>query len=941
MAAREHSRFVHFILPWLTAVVGLVLYGATLSRWVGFGSVEVISKVAGWDWNTMQLGPVTLLITAPLRWLPTAAQPIGLNALSAVLAATTLGLLAKCVALLPHDRTREQRQRERSDFSFLTVPFAWMPAVAAVGLLGFQLTFWENATSMTGEMVNLALFAFCIFCFLRFRIMQEDKYLAWLSFAFGAAAANDWGIIGFCPLFLAAIIWAKGIPFFDGPFLIRTSLAGLAGLLLYLVQPIALQLSHQAEGSFLELLRTTLGFQRQFIFGFPRPTLLFCSLASVVPVIFIGIRWPSTFGDLSAAGTAITNLLFQVIHLAFLVFCTWVMFDPPFSPREIGLGLPFLHFYFLSALVVGYASGYALLVFGQEPDRKAPRPPGGLIPPLQRALAGFCIIAPVAAAAVLAVRSMPTVQAENGPLVRELAATLVDLPPGKKTLVSDDNSLLMLAMGLLTEQGRSREVIPVNTQILPRHVYQRHHENTYDSRWPALKIEELSDPIGDNIILRQMIALGLTNDVYYLHPSFGYYFESFYLRPTNNVYAFTFQERETFRLPQLPDAQFDAVHQRWNSLRERVIENPILARMRDRKVNDNIPIAAHYSRAFNTWGVALQRRGRVEEASAFFSAATQLSKDNLAATINSRFNANLRARNPEPIVLEKDLNDQLGRFRDLPTFLSMCGPVDEPLFCFRLGRILQDGGLRRQAAQQFDRASELQPESLEYRFWLASASLAAMTNDETLGILAKIRADPRPLTPSQQSDLATIEAWARYRKGDLPAAEKLLTEAQAKLPDRIEPLQTMADIYVAANQTNAALQVIEKLIVRMPGDPRPLISKSAMLMQSGHLTEAIQALNLVLEKDPGFFPALVNRALAYFQQGKLDESEKDYRRLSELAPKLTLVYYHLGEIDYRRKKGPEARKNYQRFLDTAVPGSPEARMAEQRLQEIATGKYGG
>lgn len=940
MAAREHSRFVHFVLPWLAAAAGLILYGATLNRWVGFGSVDLVAKVAGWDWNTMQLGPVTLLVTYPLRWLPGSLQPVGLNALSALLAATVLGLLVKCVVLLPHDRTREQRQRERSDFSFLTVPFAWMPAAAAAALLAFQLTFWEHATAMTGEMVNLTLFAFCIFCFLRFRILEEDKYLAWLSFAFGAAMANDWGVIGFAPLFLAAILWAKGIPFFDGVFLIRTSLAGLAGLLFYLVQPIALSWSGQAEGGFFDLLRTELGFQRQYLFSFPRTLLLFCALTSVVPVVFMGIRWPSSFGDMSAAGSAITNVMFRIVHLTFLVACTWVMFDPPFSPREIGLGLPFLHFYFLSALAVGYCSGYAMLVFGQEPDRKAPRPPGSSLVALGKLLAGLSVIAPIAAAGMLAVRSAPTVQAQNGPLVRDLAATLVDLPPGQKTLVSDDNSLLMLAMGLLSERGQAQDVIPIHTQVLPRHIYQLHHEKAYGSRWPALKVEELSDPIGDNIILHQVVALGLTNQLFYLHPSFGYYFESYYLRPTNTVYAFAFQTMETFRPPSLSDEEFEAVHQKWNRVREQIIENPILSRMRDRKVNNTIAIAAHYSRALNAWGVALQRRGRITDATPFFDAAIQLGKDNVAAVINSRYNANLREQRREAVVLEKSLSDQLGRYRDIPTFLSICGPVDEPLFCFQLGQTLENGGLHRQAAQQFARALELQPDSMEYRFWLATASLAARTFDETLKVIAEIRADPRPLTVGQRSNLASMEAWVSYRRGDLPTAEKVLAQAQTDLPERHELVQTMADIYVEANATNAALATIEKLIRRLPTDPRPLITKSAILMQMGSLAEAVQTLDGVLEKDPGFFPALVNRALANFQLGHLEDSEKDYRKLMEIAPKMNTVYYHLGEIDYQKRRGSEARRHFQRFLDGALPGSPEARAAEKRIQDIAAGKFG-
>lgn len=940
MAAREHSRFVHFVLPWLVAAAGLILYAVTLNRWVGFSSVEVVSKVAGWDWNSMQLGPVTLILTAPIRWLPTSLQPIGLNALSALLGAAVLGLLAKSVALLPHDRTRDQRQRERSDFSFLTVPSAWIPPVAASGLLAVQMTFWEHSTAMTGETVNLLLFAAAVFCFLRFRVMHQDGYLAALAFFAAAAAANDWGMIGFCPLFLAAIVWAKGIPFFEAGFLIRTTVAGLAGLLLYLVQPAALLWSGQSSDGFLDLIRIQLGLQRQYLSLFPRPVLLFCAVPSLLPVFFMGIRWPSSFGDLSAAGTAITNALFRLIHLAFFVFCTWVMFDPPFSPRALGFGAPFLHFYFLTALAIGYLVGYLILVFGHEPDRKIPTPPGGLAS-VGKVVAGLAAIAPFAAAAALAVRSLPTINSQNGPLVRELAGTLVNLPPGPKTLVSDDNSLLMLAMGLLTEQDRHKDVIPILTSVLPRHIYQRHHEKHAGPRWPALRIEEFSDPLGDNLILQQIVALGYTNDLYYLHPSFGFYFEPYHLVPTNTVYAFQFQPTNTYVLPRIPDDQFADAHAQWEKVRTMIVENPTLARMRERKVHDTTAIGVHFSRAFNTWGVLLQRRNRLDDAARFFAAARELNEDNDSAIINGRFNDNLRAGRRDAVVIEKELSDHMDRFRGLTALLSLCGPIDEPTFAIRLGRTFLDGNLARQACQQFARAVELQPENLDARFWLANASLSAGFPDETLRIVREIRSTATNLSQPQIIDLATLEAWASFRKNDLGGAEKILLESQQKFPERIEPIQTLADIYVSANRTNEALSMIEKVAERLPNDVRPLISKSAMLMQTGALGEALNTLNIVLERDPGSFPALVNRALALYQMGRLEESEKDYRRLYELAPRLNAVFYHLGEIDYQRGRAVEARKNYRKFLETALPGSPEARAAQRRIDDIAAGKLGG
>jgi tetratricopeptide (TPR) repeat protein len=89
---------------------------------------------------------------------------------------------------------------------------------------------------------------------------------------------------------------------------------------------------------------------------------------------------------------------------------------------------------------------------------------------------------------------------------------------------------------------------------------------------------------------------------------------------------------------------------------------------------------------------------------------------------------------------------------------------------------------------------------------------------------------------------------------------------------------------------------------------------------------------------PDFFPALVNRALALSQLGRLDEAEKDYRALLAIAPRLHSVYFHLGEIDFQRRNITETRRHYRRFLETAAPGSAETRTAQQRLDEIASGK---
>ena len=72
----------------------------------------------------------------------------------------TLALLARSVALLPHDRTQPQRQLEHDEFSLLSIRAAWVPPLLAVFACGLQLTFWENATVASSEIFDLLVFAY-------------------------------------------------------------------------------------------------------------------------------------------------------------------------------------------------------------------------------------------------------------------------------------------------------------------------------------------------------------------------------------------------------------------------------------------------------------------------------------------------------------------------------------------------------------------------------------------------------------------------------------------------------------------------------------------------------------------------------------------------------------------------------------------------------------
>src|SRR6516162_3323770 len=203
------------LLPWLLGLVMLGIYGYTLNHWVTLANIGPVSKASGFTWQLDVSNPLLNLVTLLFRWLPPAQVPLAMNLFSAVCAAVSLGLLARCVAILPHNRTEMERTREHSDFSFLTIRSAWFPPVLAVAMFGLQSIFWVNATSFTGEMVSLLHFAVIVWLLLEYRLDEHPGRLTLAALLYGVGLAVNWAFIGFVPVFIAALIWLRGFDFFN------------------------------------------------------------------------------------------------------------------------------------------------------------------------------------------------------------------------------------------------------------------------------------------------------------------------------------------------------------------------------------------------------------------------------------------------------------------------------------------------------------------------------------------------------------------------------------------------------------------------------------------------------------------------------------------------------------------------------------------------------
>src|SRR5208282_1176967 len=370
---------------------------------------------------------------------------------------------------------------------------------------------------------------------------------------------ENWAMVGFLPVFIAAIIWIRGLNFFNLRFLQRMVLCGLAGMSLALLLPTWAAVSGKIPGAFWWLaVKSSLAPQynvlKHYFLSCIHPQQYFelvaLLLAYLMPLFVLAIRWQSSFGDSSRMGMALASFMFHVVHAIILFVCVWLVFDPPFSPREKGFGLSF---YYLIALSVGYYSGYFLLVFGKKAfSRSQPPPPPA---PLQFlnpfVLAGVFVLAALAITG-LVYKNAPLVRDVNDNTLSQYASLLEgNLPHGGGFLLSDDPQHLFLVQAALARDGRAKEFVPLLTKSLVVPAYHRFLHREFPQKWPDLVSATQNNPLHPLGLILVLNLLSKTNELYYLHPSFGYYFEQFYLEPEGSVYQLKALPVDTL-LPPLP-----------------------------------------------------------------------------------------------------------------------------------------------------------------------------------------------------------------------------------------------------------------------------------------------------------------------------------------------------------------------------------------------------
>jgi tetratricopeptide (TPR) repeat protein len=944
--------------PWLVVAGALLLYGMTVNHWVTLRSLPLVAQVTGWDWHPLpmlwrpaNMAPLFFVLTYPVRLFPVSLQPLCLNLFTAVCGALTLGLLAASVRLMPHDRTREQRLREGGEHALLSIRAALLPPLFAVLMLGLQRTFWLHAISATGEMLDLLVFAFLVFCALRFRISQNDKWLFALAFVYGLGLSDNWALLAYYPLFVIALIWIKGVAFFNPRFFGLMAVCGLAGLSLYLLIP-AIGAIGPEHADFKMLLHQEFGMQSYSLRLVPRYIVLVGAFATILPLIFASVRWPSFEGEVSAAGGKLTHIMFQALHAVFLLFALAIFFDFQYSPSVRMNEMPntFLTFYYVAALCIGYFAGYFLLVFGRRPQQLRIRV-GSAMKFFNRTIVVAVWILALGAPIALAIQNYPHLKAATSPVLSQFSDAVVDTLPRENAIVlSDDPGRLELLQAAYDRRHLPNKNVLIDTSSLAHREYLIYIEERYPQfKQRMTPPEKLPPVISEKALEKFMYQVGHNHPIYYLHNSFGYYFEEFYLKPKGPVYELKGYPNTSAR-PPLPTAEEIATNQAfWTQFENGPMKS--LASMAKLDLDPEV-VSADYSVDLDFWGTELQKANRLKDAHAWYADAIELNPDNYIARINLQYNEALQKGNPRPIDSSEAFYKALTKYNGLTQVLRLNGPVDEPDLDLNIGEVMAEGGNLRQAAALFLRRLELLPNDSKAELAMAKTYADLGKVDKAVELIDKLRSNSKV----NQWDLVRVQAIAYLAATNNEAAESLLKNAIKQDPSDEVRFATLADFYrrvgfeaLQHSNTNlakadfvAALSALDQELKLLDASHASgetlfplMLLKAQLQMTVGSNTAAISTLNTILQMQPQNTSALLYRATVEVRLKQMAAAKDDYKALRDLLPQDPYTAdLHLAEVASLEKDTPEEIRCLKRYLKAAPPETAEYANVLKILQNL-------
>ena len=893
--------------------------------------------------------PLLWLLTLPLHLFPAAWVPLGLNVFSAALAALTLALLARTVQLLPWDQPLENLPRR----------VGTLPVLLACTLCGMEFSFWQEATAATGEMLDLFLLAAALWLLLEYRVRRESRWLNAATLVWGLGMADNWLMLLALPLFIGGVIWLQGFRFFKVKSCLRLAGLGLVGFSIYALLPLVNGLASHSPWSlgqaWLVSLKQTKGQIAQVyrLWVAHRLFAVAVALYFLVPTLSLLVRLRDEGNKNKSQVDRFQNWLYRSLRAVLLLACLWLAFDPTAGLRQIiqhqfGDSLRLLTFDYLNALGAAFLAGNLLLISLGHVDQRRRSRVGRLWQQLAvpTAATGLVLIS-----IALVARNAPAILRLNlYPLQCFGELAVASLPVGRGVMLSEQPAKLQVFQAALAQHRNRVDWLAVDTHALPTVAYRAELERQRPLGWLT---DETRHELTRAEMLRLLVQIARTNRLCYLHYGYGDFFERFYLEPTGAIYEMKLWERNSPEHPPLPAAVTEATETFWTAAWQRelaaLVPAPTGRPTGWRKKIERLGftpaplsqdrlLAGWYSLALNSWGVELQQQGRWPAARIRFEQALQLNATNVPAQVNLSGNTNFQSGHKLGLDGMDQLAAQVGIFQYLSLHMENYGPFDAPIYCYVLGHAFEQNGCPLQAAQQFERAQTLAPDTVAPKFALARLYTRLRWNDRALPLIHQLREATDNLSPNlaRETELALLEATSWLAQTNPANAQVAFQSILRRHPGDVALESRVIITYLEYGEFTNALRLVEAQLSRSPHDVPTLNQQAFILIQTGHAAAAIPVLDHVLALT-NLPSARLSHARAQMACQDFSAAESDYRELEKSGAYPREVSYGLAAMAERRHDTNQMVHYLRAGLAHTPPETPQWRQVNARLQAVERG----
>ena len=939
---------VRFSFSIKVTIVAFVFYLATLNWDITVNSLPFAIKITGWDWQPMTGRPLAWLLTLPIRLLPVTWIPIALNLFSALTAALTLGILARSVQILRWDCPPLPG-------SVLSLR---LPAILACALCGLEFHFWQDATAMTGEVLEILIFAAALVCLLEFRLDKNARWLDLAAVIWGIGLAENWAMQLLFPVFVIMLWWLPGWKKVGRPFFKRLAILAIVGGILFSLQPLANSCLPHAPMSFSEAwgaaLATLKNTARTLYFGFwswHRLLTVTVLLYFLVPILACVVRIKNEAANNVYGVERIQIWIFRITRVGLLFACLWLAFDPEVGPRktiltQFKVALPLLTFDYLLALGAAFLLG-SLLYAAQN---TAPQRNFSSLQKFsdflrQRALMLLTALA-VLVIAAHGWRSAVGIRQAHQATLADCGELLThSLPAEGGIILANDPMLLMTAQAAIARNRAEQHWTLVDLQSLPLAKYRVALENKSSWGWTSTNSTTELTP---SLCLQLLQQLSATHHLFYLLPAPGHFlFEQFYPATMGGTHELKNLADNSFDAPPLTTNEIVANETFWDAAWEKHLARVSQINTRAAKNSPrHLALTAvkpeqaqqfgrWFSMAINNWGVELQRNGKLMEARHRFEQAQLLNPENSAASINLHCNSNLVMNLPMDLSGAPALAKNIASIQQLARIVEVSGNYDEAVVCALLGDACYNAGWPRQALQQLNRAKTLAPDSV-------APELAMAKIYSRFGMAGKVLDYTKHLRQYETNaaaghalglELSLLEAKSWFDLTNSAAASRVLENVLEQNPDDASTWETVFKAYIAFGAPTNALTMLNHLLAKDPDSIPALNNQAAVLVQLQRAAEALPILDRVLTLTN--LPSIrLNRAIALLQAQHLAEAETAYEELQTAKVDQVAVHFGLAQIAENRHATNAAIKAYSFCLANTAPKSTKWQEIQTRLNVL-------